>query len=169
MEIAVVKEKTVQFIKKYKYVVLILAIGLVLMLIPENKTQTITEKQFTAETQNTVISLDIQLSNILSQISGVGKTDVLLTIGSGETVLYQIDENLSNSEGTNSIQKDTVTITDGNHNQNGLIQQIIPPTYQGAIIVCQGADSPTVRLSVIDAVSKVTGLGTDRITVLKMK
>lgn len=169
MEIAVVKEKAVQFLRKYKYVALILAIGLVLMLIPENKTRTTAEKEVTVETGGAVISLDVQLSNILSQISGVGKADVLLTIGSGETVLYQIDENVSNSSETNSIQKDTVMITDGNHNQNGLVRQVIPPTYQGAIIVCQGADSPAVRLSVIDAVSKVTGLGTDRITVLKMK
>jgi len=39
----------------------------------------------------------------------------------------------------------------------------------GAVIVCQGADDPQVRLSIVDAVSKVTGLGSDKISVLKMK
>ena len=39
----------------------------------------------------------------------------------------------------------------------------------GAIIVCQGGDSPTVRLNIVEAVSNVTGIGSDRITVLKMK
>jgi stage III sporulation protein AG len=39
----------------------------------------------------------------------------------------------------------------------------------GAIVVCQGGDQPTVRLAILDAVSKVTGLGADKISILKMK
>ena len=49
------------------------------------------------------------------------------------------------------------------------MQQKLSPVYQGAIILCQGADSPSVRLAITQAVSKVTGLPTDRIAVLKMK
>jgi len=36
-------------------------------------------------------------------------------------------------------------------------------------VVCQGADDPAVRLAVSQAVSSVTGISTDRISVLKMK
>jgi len=36
-------------------------------------------------------------------------------------------------------------------------------------VVCQGADRAGVRLAVVDAVKSVTGLSSDRITVLKMK
>jgi hypothetical protein len=39
----------------------------------------------------------------------------------------------------------------------------------GAIVVCQGADSPSVKLAITQAVAKITGLGTDEICVLKMK
>ena len=39
----------------------------------------------------------------------------------------------------------------------------------GAIVVCQGGDNATVRLAIIEAVSNVTGLGADKISVLKMK
>ena len=59
-------------------------------------------------------------------------------------------------------------ITDENRTQTGLVQQSIPPTYRGAIVVCQGADSPAVCLAVKEAVSKVTGLDTSQISVLKM-
>jgi stage III sporulation protein AG len=36
-------------------------------------------------------------------------------------------------------------------------------------VVCQGADDPVVKLLIVDAVSKVTGLGADKISVMKMK
>jgi hypothetical protein len=39
----------------------------------------------------------------------------------------------------------------------------------GAVIVCQGADKPVVRLAIVEAVADATGLSTDTITVLKMK
>jgi len=39
----------------------------------------------------------------------------------------------------------------------------------GAVVVCQGADLAQVRLAVTNAVSSYTGLGCDKITVLKMK
>ena len=39
----------------------------------------------------------------------------------------------------------------------------------GAVIVCQGADDPEVRLNVTNAVAAYTGLGSDKITVMKMK
>ena len=46
---------------------------------------------------------------------------------------------------------------------------VLSPTYLGAVIVCQGGDSPTVKLAIVEAVSNATGLSADKITVLKMK
>ena len=39
----------------------------------------------------------------------------------------------------------------------------------GAVVVCQGADDPQVRLDVTTAIAAYTGLGSDKITVMKMK
>ena len=39
----------------------------------------------------------------------------------------------------------------------------------GAVVVCQGADQPYVRLDVTNAVAAYTGLGSDQISVIKMK
>ena len=60
-------------------------------------------------------------------------------------------------------------ITDSGRNQTGLIRQINPPVYLGAVIVCQGGDKPAVKLAVAEAVSRVTGLRSHQIVVLKMK
>ena len=39
--------------------------------------------------------------------------------------------------------------------------------WAGAVVVCEGADSAAVRLELTRAVSALTGLGTDRITIVK--
>ncbi len=166
MDIKTMQGKLTTFLGKYKYVLLVLAVGIILMLIPsqrEEKTQQVTEKP---QLQQTDIS--DRLSEILMKIDGAGKVEVMLTLSQGEQTLYQQNESVSGGESEN-YDRDTVIITDENRGQSGLIQQVNPPKYQGAIIVCQGADRAGVRLSIIEAVSKVTGLGTDRISVLKMK
>ena len=160
--------KCSEFIKKYKYVAIVLLVGLILMMFPTGKKS----ENNTAKKDAVLIpeeTFEEQLSKILQQISGVGSAMVLLTEASGKQTIYQSNSNTSTSNDTTSNQTTTVIVTDSERAQSGLIQQINPPKYLGAIVICQGADSPAVRLAVIDAVSKITGLGSDRISVLKMK
>ena len=93
----------------------------------------------------------------------------MLTVAAGQETIYQTDEKHSVSSNESDTQISTVIVTDAQKQQVGLIHQVNPATYLGAIIVCQGADRPAIRLAIVDAVSKVTGLGADRISVLKMK
>ena len=168
MEWKSIKGQIIEFLKKYRFAALILALGLVLMMLPSGKTG----QEVEAEPEATVPTLDSmeeRLELILSQIQGAGKVRVLLSNSSGEQVIYQTNEDLVTGTDSSTIRQDTVMVTDSQRAQSGLIKQIIPPTYLGAIILCQGADSATVRYAIADAVSKITGLGTDRISILKMK
>ncbi|MGN0998243.1 MAG: hypothetical protein ACI4PO_01665 [Faecousia sp.] len=168
MDWEVVKDRLLDGVKKYKYALLVLILGLSLMLIPNSAKQKSAQTDSVESTAPSCESLDRRLEDILSQIQGAGKVQVMLTIQSGEEILYQTDQKISSgSSGTS--QWDTVIITDANRAESGLITQVIAPTYKGAIIVCEGADKASVRLAVVEAVSKVTGLGADRISVLKMK
>lgn len=168
MELKGILEKIPDFIKKYRYVVLILIIGLILMAIPEKSNDSKSNNTSITETNNEM-SVSDQLKDVLSNIDGAGCVEVMLTISSGEEIIYQTDQEISTSGESNSTRTDTITLTDSERNQVGLIKQINPPSYMGAIIVCQGADSAAVRLAIVEAVSKITGLSTDRICVLKMK
>ena len=152
-------KKSTELLSRYRYAVLVLIVGIFLMLLPSSAGKKESAVQIPAVQEET-LSVAQQLEQILSAIDGVGKVQVLLTEAEGVQTLYQYDE----GSGT-----DTVIITDENKAQHGLIRQVIPPTYQGAIIVCQGADSAVVRLSVVEAVANATGLSSDRISVLKMK
>lgn len=169
MEIKQITQKASILIKKYKFVVLILLIGFMLMLLPERKTA---EERATPlpKAENTPeISFEDKLETVLSKIRGAGNVEVMLTISEGEEILFQTDEDMSSSGDSSSKSTDTVTITDAEKNQSGLIRKVNPPIYKGAIIVCQGADDPTVKLAITEAVSKITGIGANCISVLKMK
>lgn len=115
------------------------------------------------------VSLQEQLSALLSQMSGAGRVKVLLTEAAGEQTLYQSDRDTSTNEDAHTERTDTVILSDSARGQGGLICQINPPTYLGAVVLCQGADQPAVRLAITEAVANATGLGYHKITVLKMK
>ena len=155
-------------LKKYKFAVIILVVGLLLMAMPSVKTTKQPRTQKTV-TENTAPSIDENLSALLSRVMGAGEVTVLLTTEEGEETVYQTNQNTDKTNDNDNSRTDTVTITDSDRNQQGLVRQIKAPIYRGAVIVCQGADSADVRLSLVDAVSKVTGLRADQISVLKMK
>lgn len=167
MDIKSTLQKTGDFLKKNRYVALVLLIGIVLMCLPSGKKKG-AEQEHIALTADEV-SIEERLGQILSQVDGAGEVQVFLTVASGEQTIYQTNDTLSQNEGSTNTQIDTVTITDSDRNETGLVRQVNPPQFQGAIIVCTGADSPEVRLAVVDAVSKATGLGSDKISILKMK
>lgn len=160
------KNTMVEFAKKYRYVLLVVLVGLVLLVLPEEKEPVKQPESIQTEEKR---NLQEDLAAILSQVAGAGKVEVLLTQATGEETIYQTDEDVSTGESTSDIRSDTVLVTGTDRSETGLIRQVNPPTYQGAIVLCQGADSAQVKLSIVEAVMSVTGLRSDCITVLKMK
>lgn len=159
MDLAEGKKQLINYIKRYQYILVVLVVGICLMLLPQREDQTM---QHSGE-ETIPVDLEQKLTEILCQIDGVGKAEVLLTEANGSNTIYQTDA------GQNYSNLDTVIITDGNREEKGLVKQVLPPEYRGALIVCHGADRAGVRLSVVEAVKSVTGLSSDCITVLKMK
>ena len=154
-------EGIVDRLKQYRYGILILVLGIGLMLLPNQKTEM--SAPMAVKTDAEDFSADLE--QILTQIYGVGRVKVMLTQAEGEITVYQEDIDRS----SDSVREDTVLVSGDTRQEMGLVRQVIPPKYLGAVIVCQGGDRASVQLSVVEAVSAVTGLTTDRITVLKMK
>ena len=167
MDIKNAVSKLKSAMEKYKYVCIILLVGLTLLLLPDKKQETVKQ---VSSTQNSMEKLDEEaLANILQAVEGAGSVQVMLSVASGEKTVYQTDQDTLGTGENNSVKTQTVIITDSQRNEIGLINQVNPPIFLGAIVVCQGADSPTVKLAITQAVSKITGLGTEKICVLKMK
>lgn len=164
MELKHIAGKFHSVINKYKYAVIVLIIGIILLLIPGKSVQQVQDSS--QPEQSDVYSLSsTELANILQSIDGAGEVQVMLSVARGGKTQYVSNKDVSDS----TTRTDTVVITDASRNETGLVEQTEPPIYRGAIIVCQGADSAQVRLAITQAVSKITGLSTDNICVLKMK
>lgn len=159
--------KIKELFDKYKFVLAILGIGILLMVFP-GKDNAEPQPESNAQTVPSISRAE-ELENILGQMSGVGRIQVLLTESDGSQTVYQTDEERTQSKDTESIRVKTVTVTNSDREEVGLVRTVTPPVYMGAIIVCQGGDNPSVKLAVVQAVSNVTGIPSDRITVLKMK
>ena len=167
MDISKLKKSIPEFLKKNKLVILILFLGLVLILVPMRHT----EKQ---ETHVSEAAADPHISCkeleiILRSVKDAGRVKVLLSWDRMQSTQYQTDSEQSNTDSDAHIQSKTVVVTDASRNESGLISSIDAPQYRGAIVVCDGADNPTTRLALIDAVSNITGLRSDQIAVLKME
>ena len=142
------------WLKQYRYVLLIVLVGVALLCLPSG-----TEEKPVSRQIPETVDVEEKLAKILSRIDGAGDVEVMLAEAVGEEIIYQTDNGGA----------DTVIVADESRRQQGLIRTRESPVYQGAIVVCRGADSAAVRLAIVEAVANVTGLGSDRITVLKMK
>ena len=137
--------------------------GIVLMLFPTADSKKTEQQPTHVQEQAETVRLEEQLSELLSQLAGAGKVQVLLTEATGQQTVYQ--ENRDISQQSESTKTSTVILSDSTRGQEGLVCQVNPPT-SGSL---RRADLPSVRLSITEAVSNATGLGYHKITVLKMK
>lgn len=162
MDRSVPKQRLIAIFRTYKYPILILLAGLALVLLPPAREEP--EAQ-TADVTAPAESMEQRLEGILSQIAGAGTVQVMLTEEAGRQTLYQTDIQSDDSRRT----EDTVLVEDASRTENGLVRQTLEPVYRGAVVLCDGADQSAVRLAIVNAVASVTGLGADRICVLKRK
>ena len=153
-------------LRQFKYPALILLLGLVLILWPGRQKQAEPEHTVQPEPEQ---SMEAELVGILSCIDGAGPVRVFLTKRTGDETVYQTDETQNKNADAESIASSTVLAHGSGGGDVPVERKTVYAEYRGALIVCAGADSPKVRLDLVNAVAGLTGLSTDRITVVKMK
>lgn len=126
-------------------------------------------------------NIEKRLESILSNIKGVGKTNVLLTYSQTSQVIPMYDEDLSQSTteekdsggGTRTVNETTskkeVKYEENNGVKTPITQSVLNPKIEGAIVTAQGANDANVKTDIIQAVEAVTGLATYKIQVFEMK
>lgn len=149
---------------RYKYALLVVALGAVLLLLPTGAGEKDQEEQASAELADSfdLEAFEEKLEQALSQIDGAGSTSVVLTLdGGSRQVLAQDLDRDSDGGGTAT----TVTVGRGSGSQTVVPLQTLAPSFRGALVVCPGGGDPQVRLRLVEAVSALTGLGSDRISI----
>ncbi len=156
---------------KYKYVLLVCLAGVVLLLWPQKEEEQPAEPLPLAGEQSDQ-ELELRIQELLESMEGVGQAKVVLTReNDGETdYVYDQTNSASRTEsgGSSSRQSQLATLSEGG-GQAPVELRRRAPSYRGAVVVCQGGGSASVRLAVTQAVQSLTGLPADRIVITKMK
>ena len=140
-----------------------LALGVLLLLLPRGggkaEGASATEPPFTLEAE------EARIAKALSRISGAGQVTVVLTLDTGlqREFARNTEDSRQSGGGDSRIQSKSEIARD---QDEALTVQYAYPRYRGALVIVQG-DGSALKLEITQAVSALTGLGTDRITVIR--
>ncbi|MCI8304630.1 MAG: stage III sporulation protein AG [Lawsonibacter sp.] len=151
-------------LRKYQSVLLVIAVGVVLLLLPAGGSRDSPQPAEAREegTSFDLEAFEIKLERVLSQVEGAGETRVVLTLdGGSRQVLARNQDRDGGGGSSNSV----VTVGKGAGAQEVVPLQTVAPQFRGALVVCPGGGDAQVRLKLIEAVSALTGLGADKISV----
>ena len=158
---------------------------ILILAVPTNETTTqVSETQ--QETQVLVQlskreELEQKLQQVLQSVSGVGKTEVMISLKSdGQKIVekdMQISEQKENSgeSGTASVseQRDssenTVYQKDSNGTEIPYVTETIEPEITGVLVVAQGAGDAVTVNEITEAVMALFGVEAHKIKVMKMQ
>ncbi|MDR0380631.1 MAG: stage III sporulation protein AG [Oscillospiraceae bacterium] len=163
------------WLNRYRYVLLAAAAGVLLILWPVSRP---------AETAAvpppvsfSLAEFEEHLAEALSAAGGVGRVRVVLTLRTDAEALLPREERVSErrswgDDGRLSgydAQTEVKTVVTSGGGEAPLVVGRVYPEFKGALIVCDGGGDPTVCLRVVESVSALTGLGSDKIAVIPME
>lgn len=156
--------------EKGKFALPVLGLGVLLLLWPSGTGETKSAASPETAAEETAAQQQKEMERILSRIEGAGELHLMLTLESdGERTLAEdTEETLGGSpEAPESESRRETVILSVSGGEEVVVTRRESPVYRGALVVCQGADRAEVKLAVTQAVAALTGLGADRITVVK--
>lgn len=138
-------------------------------------------QQGETETQGGEVSeLEKRLEGVISQMAGIGKVKVMITLQSSEELIVEKDEpversntNESDSAGGSRLitQMDsspsTVFRTVGNDSEPYVVKTL-SPKVEGVVVVAQGAGNGTVDKNITEMVQALFGVEAHKVKVVKM-
>lgn len=125
--------------------------------------------------------LEQKFQAALSQVDGVGRAEVILTVHSGGRALVEKDEQQqedhtgekadSTTDGSSSIQysENTVYEKDSSGKELPFVSETILPEITGVLVLAQGAADGEIRTEITEAAMALFGLEAHKIKVMKLE
>ena len=114
--------------------------------------QAVSPEEGTYKTQ-----LEQQLTELIEQVQGAGKTTVMLTLECGEETVYALDT----LSGQTQTQQTHVLLDDG----TALEQTVYLPTICGVAVVCEGGGDVRVASRITELVGALLDVPSNRVCV----
>ena len=111
MDLKLIKQRLIATAGKYRYMILLVIAGILLLLLPTSGRSEKIQSEPCAVSTVDAPDMRKELELILSQIDGAGEVRVLLSMASGEETIYQTDTDESANGESLHTQTDTVIIT----------------------------------------------------------
>lgn len=146
--------------KKYGGLLLVVALGALLMMLPSGEKRETTAGEEKEDTFD-LAAFEEKMADCLSGVKGAGRVEVVLSVDSGSRRILAQDVRQEGEQ----ITRDVVTLGRGSGSQTVVPLQTVAPEFRGALVVCDGGNDPQVRLSLLQAVTALTGLGADRVCI----
>lgn len=112
------------------------------------------------------LALEKQLTEMLGAISGVGKVQVLVTLGGSEEYRYARTDERTVSD--SQMRSSTSYVTVGGSSKEPLLESVSHPEITGVVVACDGGASSSVQEAVYKTVGVACGLSTAQIYVTKL-
>lgn len=156
-------------LQKYKAALVVLLAGILLLLSSRNTAPSTQAADATQTDSFDLATFEQELNQQLAAIEGAGRVSLMLSLDTTEEAVYAVNVRQSATPNSSSSYESNVTIrSDGSYGEVPVTVKNKMPAFRGAVVLCDGADNAMVRLAITQAVSTVCGIGSDKVTVLKM-
>lgn len=170
------KDKISAFFKeknnRIKLITIIGLVGIVLIMLSENIPKE--NKEVSNTGGNSSVSVDEykrsvqnELQKIIAQIDGAGKCSVMVTFDNATENVFAYNSTREKDE-NGEKQSHEYVIVKSNGEETPIVVKEIQPSIRGVIVVCEGGDSIEVKQDIIESISCVFAIPSNRISVNKM-
>lgn len=172
--------------KNYYNIITAIFIGIMLLFLTSSFTTSAQQKEKTQDFAKQEIktdssyeaNLEQRLGGILSQVSGVGEVDVMITLENGRELVTKEDNigenSITNEKALNgderkiqsSKEQSTTVKINGDE---PLVVKELSPKINGVLIVAKGGGNVDIKNTLIKATNALLGVEVHKIEVLEMK
>lgn len=163
----------IEKIKTDKRIILLAVIGFlgVLLLtlsevLPENNSKEKNKDEYIYSKDLTEYEnkLEDRLTELIAAVNGAGSVKIMLTLDCGDENIYATEI----KSGSSNEEKKYVLIEEDGED-GGLLLKTDLPQVRGVAVVCEGADSSTVREEITGLLTAVLGVSNNRVNIAKMR
>ena len=124
-----------------------------------------------------VENLEKRLKEVLKQMEGVGECEVMLTLDTGPQYVYatsgksaaseSVNKSQSVSTSQNNKEDSYILVRDESGGENPILLTTVEPKIKGAAILCDGGDKVAVKQRIVETVSALLNVSSNKVCVIK--
>lgn len=171
--------------QRSKWLMLLGIAGMVLILLSEFTAEegesTVVFSSQTVENEAYIESMEEKLVGLVENVSGAGKSHVMITLEQGTQYVYASESKITQDEtqsheGTDSTktqQKDNseskIVVLEENGISRPLVETSLEPQIKGVVVVCEGGGSSIVQQRITEVLTTVLGVSSNQVCVVPRK